>query len=116
DLLVAAGGTSVLGETPEIHGAEQLLAERAVDPAVARDLLERIDWWTRYASSQGTTLDGNPSPGNREGGITTILEKSLGAVAKGGHAPLTAVRRYADPVTGPACPPGLVFMDTPGYD
>ena len=112
DLLVAAGGTSVLGETPEIYVAERLLAERAVDPAVARALLARVDWWTQYAASQGTTLDGNPSPGNRAGGITTILEKSLGAVAKGGHSPLSAVCRYAEPVHGP----GLVFMDTPGYD
>ncbi|HEY6796374.1 MAG TPA: UxaA family hydrolase, partial [Kineosporiaceae bacterium] len=112
DLLVAAGGTSVLGETPEVYGAEQLLAERAVRPAVAEALLERIRWWERYAASQGTTLDGNPSPGNRAGGITTILEKSLGAVAKGGQSPLAAVCRYADPIPTP----GFVFMDTPGYD
>ena len=112
DLLVAAGGTSVLGETPEIYGAERLLAERAVDPAVARALLARVRWWTEYAAAQGTTLDGNPSPGNRAGGITTILEKSLGAVAKGGHSPLAGVCRFAEPVPGP----GLVFMDTPGYD
>jgi len=112
DLLVAAGGTSVLGETPEIYGAERLLAERAADPQVAAALLERIRWWTAYAAAQGTTLDGNPSPGNKAGGITTILEKSLGSVAKAGHAPLSAVRRYAEPVPSP----GLVFMDTPGYD
>jgi altronate hydrolase len=112
DLLVAAGGTSVLGETPEVYGAEQMLAERATDPAVGRALLERIAWWEAYTSGQGTTLDGNPSPGNKEGGITTILEKSLGAVAKGGHSPLAAVCQYAEPVPGP----GLVFMDTPGYD
>jgi altronate hydrolase len=112
DLLVAAGGTSVLGETPEVYGAEQMLAERATDPAVGQALLDRIAWWEDYTSGQGTTLDGNPSPGNKEGGITTILEKSLGAVAKGGHSPLAAVCQYAEPVPGP----GLVFMDTPGYD
>jgi altronate hydrolase len=112
DLLVAAGGTSVLGETPEVYGAEQLLAERARYPEVARALLERIHWWERYAQAQGTTLDGNPSPGNKAGGITTILEKSLGAVAKGGHSPLAAVCGYAETIPRP----GFVFMDTPGYD
>jgi altronate hydrolase len=112
DLLVAAGGTSVLGETPEVYGAEQMLAERAVRPEVGKALLDRIAWWEDYTSSQGTTLDGNPSPGNKEGGITTILEKSLGAVAKGGHSPLHAVCGYAEPIPRP----GFVFMDTPGYD
>ncbi|MEO6996934.1 MAG: altronate dehydratase family protein [Terracoccus sp.] len=112
DLLVAAGATSVLGETPEIYGAEQLLAARAVDPEVAQALLRRVAWWEEYTAGQGTTLDGNPSPGNKAGGLTTILEKSLGAVAKAGHSPLAAVCVYAEPVPGP----GLVFMDTPGYD
>jgi len=112
DLLVAAGGTSVLGETPEVYGAEQMLAERAVRPDVGRALLDRITWWEEYTASQGTSMDGNPSPGNKEGGITTILEKSLGAVAKAGHSPLAAVCGYAEPVPRP----GLVFMDTPGYD
>lgn len=112
DLVVAAGGTSILGETPEVYGAEQMLAARATDPAVAKALLTRIAWWEDYTRSQHTTLDGNPSPGNKAGGITTILEKSLGAVAKGGHSALAAVVEYAEHVTGP----GLVFMDTPGYD
>lgn len=112
DLLVAAGGTSVLGETPEVYGAEQMLAERATRPEVGEALLDRIAWWERYTESQGTTLDGNPSPGNKEGGITTILEKSLGAVAKGGHAPLSAVVGYAERIPHD----GFVFMDTPGYD
>lgn len=112
DLLVAAGGTSVLGETPEVYGAEQMLAERAVRPEVGQALLDRIAWWEQYTASQGTTLDGNPSPGNKEGGITTILEKSLGAVAKGGQSPLDAVCGYAEPIPRP----GFVFMDTPGYD
>ena len=96
----------------DLVGAERMLAERAVDPAVAEAMLERIRWWTEYATSQGTTLDGNPSPGNKAGGISTILEKSLGAVAKGGHSPLSAVVQYAEPVPRP----GFVFMDTPGYD
>jgi altronate hydrolase len=112
DLLVAAGGTAVLGETPEVYGAEHLLAQRAVDPAVGQALLDRIAWWQRYTASNGTTLDANPSPGNRAGGITTILEKSLGAVAKAGRSSLSAVVRYAEPIPTP----GLVFMDTPGYD
>ncbi len=112
DRLVAAGGTAVLGETPEIHGAEQLLTRRAVSPQVERALLERVAWWERYATSDGGSLDNNPSPGNRAGGITTIEEKALGAVAKGGSSPLRAVYRYAEPVTEH----GLVFMDTPGYD
>lgn len=112
DLLVALGATTVLGETPEIYGAEHLLAARAATPAVAAALLERIAWWERYTAAQGTTMDSNPSPGNKAGGITTILEKSLGAAAKAGHAPLAAVCRYAEPIPGP----GLVFMDTPGYD
>lgn len=112
DLLVAAGGTSILGETPEIYGAEILLMRRAVGPQVVEDLRARIEWWREYTAALGTTLDGNPSPGNKAGGITTILEKSLGAVAKAGHSPLSAVIGYAEPVPRP----GLVFMDTPGYD
>lgn len=112
DYLVAQGGTTILGETPEIYGAELMLADRALDPRDRDRLLERIRWWERYTAGQGTTLDGNPSPGNKAGGITTILEKSLGSVAKGGHAPLTGYCEYAEPVPGP----GLVFMDTPGYD
>ncbi|GAA3391692.1 UxaA family hydrolase [Cryptosporangium minutisporangium] len=112
DYLVGLGGTSLLGETPEIYGAEQMLAARAVDDGVRARLLDRIAWWERYTASQGTTLDGNPSPGNKAGGITTILEKSMGAVAKGGSSPLAEVIDYA------AAPSrsGLVFMDTPGYD
>jgi arabinonate dehydratase len=112
DRLVAAGGTAVLAETPEIHGAEHLLTSRAVSSEVASRLLDRVSWWERYAAADGGNLDNNPSPGNRAGGVTTIEEKSLGAVAKGGSSPLTAVYRYAEPVTER----GLVFMDTPGYD
>jgi altronate hydrolase len=112
DLVVAAGGTAVLGETPEIHGAEHLLTARAGDPAVAARLQERLAWWERYAAASGATLDNNPSPGNRAGGISTIEEKSLGAVAKGGTSPLADVVGYAEAVRAK----GLVFMDTPGYD
>ncbi len=112
DLLVQAGGTAVLGETPEIHGAEHLLTDRAATPEVAEALLERVRWWEGYSAADGGTLDNNPSPGNRAGGVTTIEEKSLGAVAKGGSSPLRAVYRYAEPVGSS----GLVFMDTPGYD
>jgi len=112
DRLVAAGGTSILAETPEVFGAEHLLTRRAVSEAVGRRLLDRIDWWQEYARAGGGSLDNNPSPGNKAGGLTTILEKSLGAVAKAGQADLSAVLQYAEPVTER----GLVFMDTPGYD
>lgn len=112
DLIVAQGGTSLLGETPEIYGAEQMLADRAATPQVRADLLDRIAWWERHTAQMGTSIDGNPSPGNKAGGITTILEKSLGSVAKGGHSPLARVLHYAERVDSA----GLVFMDTPGYD
>jgi altronate hydrolase len=112
DLLVAHGGTAILSETPEIHGAEHLLTARAASPEVAERLLARLRWWEDYASSHGAQLNNNPSPGNKAGGITTILEKSLGAVAKGGGSRLMDVVEYAERVRGP----GLVFMDTPGYD
>ncbi|TQX86843.1 MULTISPECIES: UxaA family hydrolase [Rhizobium] len=112
DLIVRNGGTSVLAETPEIYGAEHLLTSRAATPAVAEQLLSRIDWWRDYTKRNGAELNNNPSHGNKLGGLTTILEKSLGAVAKGGTMPLKAVYEYAEIVTEP----GLVFMDTPGYD
>ena len=112
DLLVAQGATTVLAETPEVFGAEHLLTRRAVTKEVGQRLLDRITWWHRYVEAGGGTLDNNPSPGNKAGGLTTILEKSLGAVAKGGTAPLTAVYEYAEPITEP----GFTFMDTPGYD
>ena len=112
DRLVAAGGTAILGETPEIHGAEHLLTSRAASPEVTAQLMERIEWWEQYTAAEEGHMDNNPSPGNRAGGVTTIEEKSLGAVAKGGSSPLQAVYHYAEPVTAK----GLVFMDTPGYD
>ncbi len=112
DLLVRHGGTAILSETPEIHGAEHLLTARAASPEIARRLMARLQWWEHYAASHGAQLNNNPSPGNKAGGITTILEKSLGAVAKGGSSPLNEVIEYAEPVHAR----GLVFMDTPGYD
>lgn len=112
DLLVRHGGTSVLAETPEIYGAEHLLTRRAVSREVADALLARVHWWEEHARQHGASLDNNPSAGNKDGGLTTIFEKSLGAVAKGGQAPLTRVYEYAEPVRAP----GFAFMDTPGYD
>jgi altronate hydrolase len=112
DLLVAHGGTSILAETPEIYGAEHLLTRRAVTPAVGEKLLALIRWWEAHAKQFGASIDNNPSYGNKEGGLTTIYEKSLGAVAKSGQAPLVEVYRYAEPVTAK----GFCFMDTPGFD
>ncbi|NHB78118.1 UxaA family hydrolase [Rhodobacter calidifons] len=112
DLLVRMGGTTILSETPEIYGAEHLLTRRAVSPEVGERLLERIRWWENYTAVNGGEMDNNPSPGNKRGGLTTILEKSLGAVAKGGTAPLSGVYRFAEPITTP----GFVYMDSPGYD
>ncbi|WP_052868052.1 UxaA family hydrolase [Streptomyces niger] len=112
DRLVRHGGTGVVGETPEIYGTEQLLVRRAVTREVGEKLLERIAWWREYTAKNGGSMDNNPSPGNKVGGLTTILEKSLGAVAKGGTTALTDVVDYAAPVTAK----GFVFMDTPGYD
>ena len=112
DLLVKHGATAVLSETPEIYGAEHLLASRAASPAVAEKLLSRIEWWRKYTAQNGDEMNSNPSHGNKAGGLTTILEKSLGAVAKGGTTPLNAVYEYAEPIEAR----GFVFMDTPGYD
>lgn len=112
DLLVAHGGTTILSETPEIYGAEHLLTRRAVSQQVGEKIVERIKWWEDYTARLGGEMDNNPSPGNKKGGLTTILEKSLGAVAKGGTAPLTQVYKFAEPVTER----GFVYMDSPGYD
>src|SRR5207247_2625789 len=112
DLLVRHGGTAILSETPEIYGAEHLLTRRAVSKAVGEKLIERIHWWEEYTRRNGNEMNNNPSPGNKAGGLTTILEKSLGAVAKGGTTNLVAVYEYAAPVTAR----GFVYMDTPGYD
>jgi altronate hydrolase len=112
DLLVAQGGTSIIGETPEIYGAEHLLTRRAVSRAVGEKLVERIKWWEWYTGIFGAEINNNPSPGNKEGGLTTIYEKSLGAIAKGGSTALVDVVGYAEPVRAQ----GFVVMDTPGYD
>ena len=112
DLIVAQGGTSILGETTEIYGAEHLLTRRAISRAVGEKLIERIKWWEWYAGIFGAEINNNPSVGNKEGGLTTIYEKSLGAIAKGGSTALMDVVGYAEPVRTK----GFVVMDTPGYD
>jgi altronate hydrolase len=112
DRLVAHGGTAILSETPEVYGAEHLLTRRAVSRAVGEKLIERIHWWEAYCARMNADLNNNPSAGNKAGGLTTILEKSLGAVAKGGTTNLVDVYQYAEQVSAK----GLVFMDTPGYD
>jgi altronate hydrolase len=112
DLLVAQGATSIIGETPEIYGAEHLLTRRAINRAVGEKLVERIKWWEWYTGIFGAEINNNPSPGNKEGGLTTIYEKSLGAIAKGGSTALVDVVGYAEPVKAK----GFVVMDTPGYD
>lgn len=112
DLLVRHGGTTILAETPEIYGAEHLLTRRAVSREVGEKLIERIRWWEDYTARNGGQMDNNPSPGNKRGGLTTILEKSLGAAAKGGTAPLSGVYLFAEKVEDK----GFMFMDSPGYD
>jgi altronate hydrolase len=112
DLLVRHGGTAILSETPEIYGAEHLLTRRAVTRAVGEKLLARIRWWEDYTARNRMEMNNNPSPGNKAGGLTTILEKSLGAAAKGGTSNLVEVYEFAEAVTAR----GFVFMDTPGYD
>src|SRR5258705_6641734 len=112
DLLVKHGGTAILSETPEIYGAEHLLTRRARSREVGEKIVKRIKWWEEHCARTGGEMNNNPSPGNKAGGLTTILEKSLGAVAKGGTTGLMGVYEYAYPVTAQ----GLVFMDTPGYD
>ncbi len=112
DLLAAQGGTGVLAETPEIYGAEHLLTRRAASREVGEKLVGMIKWWEDYTARNKGSMDNNPSPGNKKGGLTTILEKSLGAAAKGGTSPLTGVYKYAEPVTAK----GFTFMDSPGYD
>ena len=112
DLLAAQGGTGVLAETPEIYGAEHLLTRRAVDQATGERLVGMIKWWENYTARNHGSMDNNPSPGNKQGGLSTILEKSLGAAAKGGTSPLMGVYKYAEPVRAK----GFTFMDSPGYD
>jgi altronate hydrolase len=112
DEIVRQGGTVVLGETPEIYGAEHMLTRRAISREVGEKLIAKVRWWEDHAQRLGIEIDNNPSPGNKLGGLTTIYEKSLGAVAKGGTTPLTGVYDYSEPVTAR----GFTFMDSPGYD
>jgi len=112
DLVVRHGGTVILSESPETYGAEHLLTRRAVSQDVGQKLVDVMHWWEAYCEREGAEMNANPSPGNKAGGLTTILEKSLGAMAKAGTTNLVEVVRYAEPVTAK----GFVFMDTPGYD
>jgi altronate hydrolase len=112
DEIVRQGGTVVLSETPEIYGAEHLLTRRAINAEVGQKLVDKVHWWEEHTARLGIEIDNNPSVGNKAGGLTTIYEKSLGAVAKGGSTPLTAVYDYAEPITAR----GFTYMDTPGYD
>ncbi|MCG8593759.1 MAG: altronate dehydratase family protein [Kiloniellales bacterium] len=112
DLLVRNGGTAILSETPEIYGAEHLLTRRAESRAVGEKLIARIKWWEDYTARNGGEMNNNPSPGNKAGGLTTILEKSLGAAAKGGTSTLRGVYLYGERIDRR----GFVFMDSPGYD
>lgn len=112
DRTVACGGTAILSETTELYGAEQLFTRRAQSAEVATKLLERIEWWKSYVAGYGEEIDNNPSIGNKAGGLTTIVEKSLGAASKGGTTALQAVYHYAEPIRTK----GLVIMDAPGFD
>src|SRR6266702_908306 len=112
DILVRNGGTAILSETPEIYGAEHLLTRRSASPEVAQRLIERIHWGEEYTARHKGSIDNNPQPGNKTGGLTTILEKSLGAISKGGTTNLNEVYRYAEPIRQK----GLVYMDSPGFD
>ena len=112
DRLVRHGGTAILSETPEIYGGEHLLTRRAASPAVADKLMARIRWWEAYTARNGMSMDNNPSAGNKAGGLTTILEKSLGAIAKSGTTRLEDVVEFAERITAR----GFVYMDSPGYD
>ncbi len=112
DEIVRQGGSIVLAETPEIYGAEHLLTRRALGEEVGRKLIAQVKWWEEYTRQLGTEIDNNPTPGNKAGGLTTIYEKALGAIAKAGHTPLTGVYAYAEPITTR----GFAFMDSPGND
>ena len=112
DILVRHGGTAILSETPEIHGVEYMLTRRAVTPEVGQKLLDRLAWWERYTRGHNGQFNGVVGPGNQQGGLANIFEKSLGSAMKGGTTPLQAVYEYAEPIDQP----GFVFMDSPGYD
>jgi altronate hydrolase len=113
DLLVRHGGTAILSETTEAYGAEHVLTARAVSEEVGQKLVDRIKWWESFAEDRGLVINNNPSPGNKAGGLTTIIEKSLGSIAKGGTTNLNEVYQYAEPVEAGK---GLVFMDAPSFD
>jgi altronate hydrolase len=112
DLLIRHGGSVFLSETPETYGAEHMLVRRAISREVGDKMIERIRWWEQYTAKHGGSMDNNPSPGNKAGGLTTILEKALGAAAKGGTTNLVDVLEYAQPLKVK----GFNFMDSPGYD
>lgn len=112
DLIVQQGGTVVLGETSEVYGGEHLLTKRAISEEIGQKLVDKIHWWEEYTSMWGAEIDNNPSPGNKLGGLTTIYEKSLGAIAKAGTTPLVDVLDYAERITQR----GFLHMDTPGFD
>lgn len=112
DMVVACGGVSILSETTELYGAEQLFTKRAQSESVARQLLDKLQWWREYTEHYGEDIDNNPSLGNKAGGLTTIVEKSLGAASKGGTTALQSVIEYAAPIATR----GLVIMDAPGFD
>jgi len=112
DLIVRHGGSVILSETPETYGAEHLLTRRAVSREVGEKLVGLMRWWEDYTARENAEMNANPSPGNKAGGLTTILEKSLGAMAKAGSTNLVDVVQYAEEVRAR----GFVFMDTPGYD
>ncbi len=112
DILVSHGGSAILSETPEIYGAEHLLIERALNINLINKINKQISWWKKYTKINEGSLDNNPTPGNKKGGLTTILEKSLGAVAKSGNTPLVDVLDYGEKITKK----GLQFMDSPGFD
>ncbi|HKU39777.1 MAG TPA: altronate dehydratase family protein [Polyangiales bacterium] len=112
DELVRHGGTGLLAETTEIYGAEHLLVRRARNAEVAQKLLARIEWWKAHLAAHGADMNNNPAPGNKAGGLTTVLEKALGGIAKAGTTPLNDVFEYAERVDAK----GFVYMDTPGHD
>ena len=112
DMIIDHGGTTLLSETPEIYGAEHLLFEKSSNEKNIEKLNKQIEWWKKYVASNDSTLDNNPSPGNKKGGLTTILEKSLGAVSKAGNRNMVDVLDYAEQVKTK----GFNFMNSPGYD
>ena len=112
DMLVDHGGSSILSETTEIYGAEHLLFERSINKKNIEKIKNQIDWWKEHLYKNGSSMDNNPSPGNKKGGLTTILEKSLGGVSKSGTRNMVDVLDYAERLKIK----GFNFMNGPGYD